>query len=1183
MPRVEDSRAMRRTFSLLAVALVSATLPAFTAPAIAKLPTYKTPGYRGTTRVPRTRAPAVPVARPVALSDAGRFPDVVVDAAGTSHVVWTEDDGGNADVVRYCRLRRGATACDNPAETQRLVPQKEYGPGDDPAFNVDGGPRAVAIGNQLVLLSYRYPTTWEKPDGSDPARTLLAWVSDDGGNSFTGPAIVGNAEINGGVVSFGPSDDPTILAISQTETLCHSCLQAIRPGAFTSAKSSLEAGGPDQAYYGSLSLQDGRPVAAFADLRRTSYVRSWSGSGSPADPATWSAPVAVAGDEPVIAGGPSGTFLLNKPEFGGPFAVRRVAGTAVGRATTVSDGDDDVLPDLFQDPSGRLFTAWEQRGGREPGVRLRSSNAGSSWTPSALMAAGSGNGQLQLGATDDGGGVLTYNTSGGVNGVGPIAAVPFGSQRPTGRVGLGTLPGGGDPNARSGCQEITFGVVRIAPGSPFACFFKGTGRNANVSVTNGEIDFNGMKIVPDDGVRILIDAARHTLDTTGPVRALVRGPGIGEVVLWHGPLHVELPTAAAGVPFSFPMNQFDAELKGFGIVGKVDVFLTRQGVRIPLSLKIPPYLGGVTGAAELVADSKTGLHLNSLVIDVKEAPIGPLLIRDLHIGYDGAAERWDGSASLLFPPPGGGMRLDASVVFVRGDFESGELVLTPPFPPGILLGPGIYLTQIGGGVRLNPLEISLRGQFGAIPVTPRGPFTATVDGRGTISFGDPITITFDGTGSLFDIKLADEHFVVNADGYASIRAGVRFDADLVKVEGNGEVTLDGPRKQFLAEIRGGVEIAGQSFGNVDALASTSGFAGCYELLVASLGFGYHWGDTLPEIMFPSCDLSAYKPMAGGGGGGGGQPGPLAAGSTFQVAAGTPSVSIQVDGDGGLPSVVLVDPSGERIEPLLLTPPLPTDPELLRLLRVLALPVSPTRVTIGIVGPKAGTWKIEPAAGAARASASGRPRARAAAIAGLQIATGLPAPTVSARVSGSGRTRTVAYRATRRDGLTVTLLEQGRGFTRTIAPTRAAGSGRIRFTTGDLPGGRRTVIAVLEQDGAPRVRKIVASYTAPAPPRPARVRGVTVKRAGNAAIVRWRASRGAAGYLVRVTVADGRRLARVLPARTRSLRIPAVAPRYAVTATVAGRTKSAKLGPAGKARAAAVRPRQPRRAATKRRR
>ncbi len=206
-----------------------------------------------------------------------------------------------------------------------------------------------------------------------------------------------------------------------------------------------------------------------------------------------------------------------------------------------------------------------------------------------------------------------------------------------------------------------------------------------------------------------------------------------------------------------------------------------------------------------------------------------------------------------------------------------------------------------------------------------------------------------------------------------------------------------------------------------------------------------------------------------------------------------------------------------------------------------------------------------------------PRAHAAAIAGLQIATGLPAPTVSARLSGSGRTRTVAYRATKRDGLTVTLLEQGRGFTRELAPTRTAGNGSVRFTTGDLPGGRRTVIAVLEQEGAPRLRKVVASYNAPAPPRPARVRGVTVLRSGNAAVVRWRPSRGAAGYLVRVTVADGRRVARVLPASARSLRIARVAPRYAVAATVAARTRGAKLGPAGAGRAAAVRPRPPRRA------
>ncbi|HMJ01723.1 MAG TPA: hypothetical protein VK506_02210 [Conexibacter sp.] len=263
--------------------------------------------------------------------------------------------------------------------------------------------------------------------------------------------------------------------------------------------------------------------------------------------------------------------------------------------------------------------------------------------------------------------------------------------------------------------------------------------------------------------------------------------------------------------------------------------------------------------------------------------------------------------------------------------------------------------------------------------------------------------------------------------------------------------------------------------------------------------------------------------------------------------------------------MLVAPDGERITPLLLQPPLPTDPLILKVLRVLALPVSPTRITIGIVEPKAGTWRIEEAAGAARRSA---PRARAAAIAGVQLATGLEPPTVSARLRGAGRTRTLAFRATRRDGLTVTFLERGRGGTRTIGRARRAGEGTLSFSTGSLPGGRRTVIALLAQDGVPRLRRTVASYVAPPPPRPARVRGVRIGRAGGGIVVRWRRAAGAEAYLVRVTTGDGRRLARILGPRTRSLRVGRVAKRYRAAAVVAGRTRAGRLGPAGRAAIAA---------------
>ncbi len=105
------------------------------------------------------------------LSAVGRFPNVMVDAAGTSHIVWVETPDKSADVIHYCRLKRAATTCDNPAASRTLTPQKEYGEGDDPAFNVStDGARILQVGQEIVILDYRYPTVYLKPDGSDQSQ-----------------------------------------------------------------------------------------------------------------------------------------------------------------------------------------------------------------------------------------------------------------------------------------------------------------------------------------------------------------------------------------------------------------------------------------------------------------------------------------------------------------------------------------------------------------------------------------------------------------------------------------------------------------------------------------------------------------------------------------------------------------------------------------------------------------------------------------------------------------------------------------------------------------------------------------------------------------------------------------------------------------------------------------------------
>ena len=114
----------------------------------------------------------------------------------------------------------------------------------------------------------------------------------------------------------------------------------------------------------------------------------------------------------------------------------------------------------------------------------------------------------------------------GAEGVGTVVAAAFGTQRATGKPGLGPLPGGGqgssvgDQLATSTCTTAKFGVV-VA--TVLAGCFAHDPKNPRLDVSAGEVDVNGLRVIPDPGATIAIDPPKHTIDTNGNVQSAAVG------------------------------------------------------------------------------------------------------------------------------------------------------------------------------------------------------------------------------------------------------------------------------------------------------------------------------------------------------------------------------------------------------------------------------------------------------------------------------------------------------------------------------------------------------------------------------------------------------------------------------------------------------------------------------------
>jgi hypothetical protein len=823
---------------------------------------------------------------------------------------------------------------------------------------------------------------------------------------------------------------------------------------------------------------------------------------------------------------------MSKPPAGQDYEVRRLDGAdpaaVPGQPVKVSDGDDPVLNELFEDPGGRLMAAWQRRGGDNPGVQLRvarpvggpvaAASAVPSLNPAETLIDGSGNGQIRLAAWADGGGFVIANHTGGISSPGPIVATAFGNVAATGKPGLGDIPGGvGQTNS---CGVVKFGAIDAATDSG-GCFFLGVGGNASKYVTRGAIDLFGLKIVPDAGVKLVIDPQKLTLDAVegnAQVRVILSSSLTGDITLWHGTFHRDLSKLVPGSElFSFDSSAFLANVLGFDVSKNISVKLNRKGdgLEIPVSLRLPAGFGGASADATLTANRASGLEIGSLHLHLGPVTIGVATLNKFDLVFEGADQLWSGEGNITFAGFGS---IGAKAEFHMGKFKEAHVSFEPATPPAI--GPFVYLLRADVGFGVNPFFIELGGQIGG-GVAVKGEAPVKLDGtaRFTVPAAGPAEFKAEGKLSAAMFKVATARLRFQTDGYADFNAQVEQDLTLLNFNAALEGFVDAHAGEWGADLKGSICL-GLDVGCLggEAAASPRGLAVCGTLFGGSAGVRVSWEkfqeiseSIASTILTPvvgevnaariivdnlavPCNTSGFRvppPRA--------RAAQAGTGAVATVPAGLPSETIAVFGDGSsVPQVDLVGPGGARVDGPAAGAPSASSPA------GRAFNVPKARAVVFVINaPRAGAWSVVPRAGSAPVTS-------------IMQSDGYRAATATANVRGKGRARTLRYRvANRGPGQSVEFIERGSYGTRRIGAPRGA-AGTLRIAPSTQPGGRRTIYAQVSRDGVVTDRTAIARYNATGPPRPGVVSRLRVKRAGRVVTVTWRRAANAARYRVRVS-------------------------------------------------------------------
>lgn len=589
-----------------------------------------------------------------------------------------------------------------------------------------------------------------------------------------------------------------------------------------------------------------------------------------------------------------------------------------------------------------------------------------------------------------------------------------------------------------------------------------------------------------------------------------------------------------------------APLFGFPIQGKLAMRMVDDGVQFDAALGLPQF-GNLSAAASFKVFNDGRFKLGDVKAHADEVNAGIVDLKPLDIHYNGAQDLWEGTAAAYLPFPGApGLSATASVLQAKlkriGLGYDGNLAIGTS---------GVFLSHIDFVFDNGPPQLFTSGiKLSAGPKLGSLPPAVSLDGKFTYRGGDPAAFAMTGDAKLVGHKLAGAGIEYHTDGYFHAAGNIDLHVgpgNALGISGavDGAVTktaFDMAAKLTL-DVPG---VPGALTG--EGAVSSKGIAVCGKLGILSGGAGYLW-QTNAFSLFDGCDLSAYHPL--GAGARAAQNGA----QTITVPAGLKGTAFAFHGAGGAPKVVLSGPQGLSVTTPATSLNAVKDDHFF-------LVQDPTTATtyVMLMQPPGGGWTVTTEPGSAP-------------IQKIDQSDPLPAVRVKASVTGAGAKRRLRFRLKPIAGQSVQFFERSAMVARLLGETAKA-SGSIAFAPADGPAGRRTIEAVVLQDGMVRTTLTVARYVAPKPARLAAPKGLRLARKGSRLVVRWRAVRGAKRYHVLATINGGQRVLTAPKGRATAATVPGVFGDERATVRVTAVDARARDGRAATARLTPPRVRKP---------